>query len=55
MTNTGYQNLLEQIRSIIVEPPDNFTVEQLQAWILGYGACYGEITKLIDSYIDYER
>ena len=55
MTDIGYQNLLEQIRLIVIESPENFTIEQLQAWILGYGACYGEITKLIDSYIDHTR
>ena len=55
MTEMGYKNLIDEIRRMTITPPDDFTTEQLQAWMLGYGQAYSEIIKLIDSYIDHER
>lgn len=47
MTDIGYDHILEKIREHVVEPPEDFSIEQLQSWILGYTCCMTEIVKII--------
>lgn len=55
MTDIGYQDIINRIRELKVEPPEGYTVEEMQAWLLGYGKCYEAVLGLIDSFIDHSR
>ena len=36
MTDMGYQNIIDRIRTKPIEPPSNMTANELQAWLTGY-------------------
>lgn len=54
MTKIGLEQIMNDIRHRIVDPPYYMSIEVLQAWLNGYAKCQEDILELIGRYLDEE-
>ena len=47
MTKVGYDGIISRIKNRTIEPPENFTLDQLNAWLDGYAQCQTDILNMI--------
>lgn len=47
LTKMGYDQIMERIINRTVQPPDDMTVEMLNAWLTGYAACKNDMLEII--------
>lgn len=47
LTKMGYDMIFERIVNRTVQPPDDMTVEMLNAWLTGYAKCQNDVLEII--------
>lgn len=47
LTQMGYDQIVERIVNRTVQPPDDMTVEMLNAWLTGYAKCQNDVLEII--------
>ena len=55
MTKIGLEQIMNDIRHRIIEPPYVMSIEALQGWINGYAKCQEDILELINCYMEDEH
>lgn len=55
LTKIGYDQIIEQIVNRTVQPPNDMTVEMLNAWLKGYATCQNDILEIIGKLNDQYR
>ena len=47
LTKMGYDMIFDRIVNRAVQPPDDMTVEMLNAWLSGYAKCQNDVLEII--------
>lgn len=55
MTKIGLEQIMNDIRHRIVDPPYDMSIEVLQAWLNGYAKCQNDILELIGAYMEEDE
>lgn len=52
LTKMGYDQIVERIINRTVQPPEDMTVEMLNAWMTGYADCQKAVIDIINKLKD---
>ena len=55
LTKMGYDMIFDRIINRTVQPPDDMTIEMLNAWLTGYATCQNDVLEIVGKLKDQYR